>query len=237
MTPQHIKITFHDTVIVKYLSIFAGILVLTSLYGDIGNLYFGRSLSVDLAKHLMNTAREGNLSSYFSALLLLGAAALLSVIYFFHRQTNNIYTRKWLVLAIGFLLMSFDEAISIHELLIMPTRKLIAMDTYGIFHFTWVIPALVLIVILGLYFFRFVLHLAPPTGMQFVIAAAMFLGGCVGFEMLGGWCAEQYGFNHLSYIACTNTEEALEMAGIILFIKSLFAYIKKLAITMEIETI
>lgn len=237
MTPQRINITLNDRLIVKYLAIFAIFLVLLSLYGGIGHLLYGRSLSVDFARYMMNTEREGNLSSYFTALLLLGAAALLSVIYFFHRLTNDIYSRKWLVLAIGFLLMSFDEAISIHELLIMPTRKLIAMNTYGIFHFTWVIPALILIVILGLYFLRFLLHLAPQTRWQFVFAAALFLGGCVGFEMLGGWCAEQYGFNHLSYIACTNTEEAMEMSGIILFIKSLFTYIKKLAITMEIETI
>ena len=237
MDIQPVLLPLNGRNLVYYLSLFAIFLVLGSLYGDVGTLLFGHSWSVDLAKYLVGTSREGNISSFFSAVLLLMSACLLGMIYLFKKQDKDTFATQWLVLTLGFFLMSFDEAVSIHELMVTPMRKLLALQVYGVLYYAWVVPALVLVAGLALYFYRFMLHLPTQTCGMFVFSALLFLGGCIGFEMLGGWHVEQFGLKNLTYIAVVTLEESFEMAGIILFIHSLMLYMKKQNMRFNLQAI
>ena len=55
--------------------------------------------------------------------------------------------------------------------------------------------------------------------------------------MLGGWYVEQFGMQSLTYIAIVSFEESFEMAGIILFIHSLLAYMKMQNMRFKLQAI
>ena len=54
-----------------------------------------------------------------------------------------------------------------------------------------------------------------------IASAALFLGGAVGLEMVGGSVAETEGIESLRYRLLANLEEGLELAGTLLFIYAL----------------
>lgn len=166
---------------------------------------------------------ERNFPTFFSLLLLLGSAVLLLWVRQLEAMRNNARI-EWAVLAGGFLVMAFDEIFEIHETLGEPTRALLGMEdsaSRGLLYFSWVIPALVLCSVIGIYFVGFLRGLPPATFRRFVVAGAMYLGGAIGFEMLGGRHAEVNGRDNLTYHLYSTMEEGLEMAGLIVFIRAL----------------
>lgn len=81
------------------------------------------------------------------------------------------------------------------------------------------------ILILALFFLGFLLRLPSCTRRFFLGAGAIYLGGAIGVEMIGGYYAEVYGFDSLEYQLIAHAEESLEMAGIIVFIYALLRYL------------
>ena len=133
------------------------------------------------------------------------------------------YASYWTVLAFGFFYMAVDEASAIHELLTRPIRMLLGNGTLGIFYYAWVIPFIVIICALALFFVRFFLHLPPKTKLTFLVATILYIGGAIGFELIDGRYAELYG-EDLTYSMLTVIEESLEMAGAIIFNWALLVY-------------
>ena len=80
---------------------------------------------------------------------------------------------------------SLDEALSFHEGLSIPVRD--ALDVSGVLYFAWVIPYGIAVLILGAACLRFVLRLDRATRNLFIVAGALYVGGAVGFELIGGW--------------------------------------------------
>ena len=58
-----------------------------------------------------------------------------------------------------------------------------------------------------------------------MIAGAAYIGGCIGFESIGGYYAELHGKQTFIYNSLVTVEESLEMAGVIIFIWGLMEYI------------
>ena len=87
--------------------------------------------------------------------------------------------------ALGFVVMAFDEGWSIHETLVNPIRSLLGSSRLGIFYFAWVVPGIAIVLALGLYFLGFLRRLPGLTRRQFILAAALFLGGAIGMELPG----------------------------------------------------
>jgi hypothetical protein len=168
---------------------------------------------------------EVNAPAFFSTILLLSAFFLLSVISISKQKQRSNFRFEWWVLALGFLFMAFDETASIHERLIDPMRSILGKENLGMLYFAWVVPAIALVVCLGFFFLRFLLNLPGRTRLYFVVAAAMYLGGAVGLEMVEGWYSEVNGRENFLYMAMTTLEETLEMAGTIVFIWALLEYI------------
>ena len=168
---------------------------------------------------------ELNAPAFFSTLLLLFASLLLAVITVLKKKQTASFVLEWSILSIGFLLMAFDEIAAVHERLIEPMRTILGEQNLGVFYFAWVVPAVALVVCLGIFFLRFLIHLSVKTRWTFLIAAAMYLGGAVGLEMIEGWYSEINGRETLLYMTLTTLEETLEMVGTIVFIWALLGYI------------
>ena len=165
-----------------------------------------------------------NIPTFYSTFLLLFATLLLGVIIVLKRKQTNSYILQWTILSIGFLYMAADKVVSIHDVLIRPTRMLFGNGHPGIFYFAWGIPGIALLLALALFFIRFMLHLPLKTKTTFLIAAAIYIGGAIGFELIGSRYLGSHGDNWI-YKTISTVEESLEMAGVIIFIQALLVYI------------
>lgn len=168
---------------------------------------------------------EGNIPTYFSSLLHLSSALLISLIAFDARQKGSADRVKWTGMAAIFLFLSMDEASSMHELLTYPMREL--LGTSGILYFAWVVPAMIILIILAGIYWPFLRRLPKETFRGFLLAAFVFLSGAILMEFVGGWLAEQQGVDHLEFGMATEVEEVLEMTGVVIFIRTLLIYLNK----------
>jgi predicted permease len=121
--------------------------------------------------------------------------------------------------------MTFDEGSSIHELLMEPMGRLMGNDHPRIFYFTWLVPACIAVALIGLLFIKFLIDLPAKARWGFLLAAAFYLGGAMGFEMISGELASYIGIHNFDFDVLSTIEETLEMSGAILFIYALLSYI------------
>lgn len=217
-------ISLNPSSIARALGAIALLLVLASIAGQLMVYLTGHEHVFGLVR-LFNVGTELNLPAFFSTFLLLVAALLLAVITILEKKRSASHVSHWTVLSFGFLFMAVDEAVTLHEMLVEPTRKLLGDGDLGAFYFAWVIPGSVLVLVLGLYFLKFLLHLPAKTRFTFLVAAILYLGGAIGFELIGGRYAELHGTHNLAYNMISTVEESLEMAGVIIFIWALLQYI------------
>ncbi len=174
--------------------------------------------------------REVSLPTWYNQALLLLAAGLAGVIYKLHKK--NKHRKYWLATAIIFTILSIDEGVSLHEMLMEPMQSLLHI-TGGYFYFAWVIPIGIVVLLLMAIFVRFFFSLPRSTRLLIAIAFILFIGGSVGMEMLGANYVSRIneGFGQQEhwqtvYTIYTGLEEFLEMTGIVVFIYALLEYIR-----------
>lgn len=217
------QILLRPRAVARLLGLVALALVLASIAGQIAT-YLTQNVYAYRASLMFNVDMEGNFPAAFSALLLLFAALLLAVITVLEKNRSGADAFYWAILSGGFFFMAFDESFEFHEKLMPVTRDLLGLDGSGIFFFAWVIPGMALVVVLGVVFARFVLRLSSPTRVSFLVAAALYLGGALGVELVGGLVVEHYGLHSIAFSVVTTIEESLEMAGAIVFIWALMMH-------------
>lgn len=184
---------------------------------------------VDELVLLFSVDREQNLPTFFSYFLLVFAALLLAVISVFEHKRNNPHAFYWAILSFGFIFMAGDELLRIHERLINPLRGVLGDDYWGIFHYPWVIPYSVLVLVLALFFLRFLLSLSTATRRTFLIAGSLYLAGALGCELVGAYVVKDLKLGeHMLYVMITSLEESLEMVGVVVFIWALLLHISQL---------
>lgn len=184
-------------------------------------LFLGHSYMRGLVP-LFDFDREHNFPSYYSAASLAFCALLLSLIALSPR-TGRADLRCWRGLAILFGCLSVDEAVGLHEKLIIPLQSVLGAS--GFLYYAWVIPYGLLVLVLGLSLTRFLRRLPPPTRRQFLLAAALYLSGALGLELFGGRYYEaHHGAADLHYTLLTTAEELLEMVGVVVFIDALLSF-------------
>jgi hypothetical protein len=220
------QISIRPSTIARLLGSVAFILAIAYIAGQFAKYALGHGHLLGLV-HLFDLDAEENVPSYFSLFLLIIAALLLTFIAIINRKQHLPNVSKWVVLALGFMLMSYDEAFSLHEQLVWPVRKLLGGNSSGIFYYAWVIPGILLVFILGCYFFRFLLDLSAKTRLRFLMSAVIYIGGSIGFELIGGKYADLHGERSFTYAMLVTVEESLEMSGVIVFIWALLKYISE----------
>lgn len=199
-------------------------LILASTLGQFIRIFTGHERVYGFIP-LFYVDQEVNFPSFFSMFILLSASTLLTIIYVLEKKRFSTYVSYWGTLALGFLLMSIDEIISLHERLTWPIRKLFGAHHAGVFYNAWVIPGISIVILAGVFFYKFLLHLPVNTRRTFLVSASIYLSGVIGMEMIGSIYAEMHGASDLTYLACVTIEESLEMFGVIIFIDGLLEYI------------
>ena len=177
--------------------------------------------------------REANFPSFFSSFILFFAAVLLAVIAALKREDRDAFRGHWQVLSILFFVLATDETVGLHELLIEPLRN--AFHLSGYLRFSWVLAGAAFLVVFVVAYTRFLLHLTPRMRLRFLLAGAVYVLGAVVFEALGGAYFTDGNPDPTTdnqtptYLVLMTVEETLEMVGILLFIATLFAYLKTYA--------
>ncbi len=126
--------------------------------------------------------REGNVPTWFSSTLMTVAAALMIGIGVRARRAGERFPRRWIAMGLIFVLLSLDESASFHEMLIHPLRERLDVSDIGFLHFTWVVPALVLLAVLAVIYLPFLVALPGQVRWGLSAAAAIYVFGAVGMK-------------------------------------------------------
>ncbi|GAX41272.1 hypothetical protein NIES4075_22410 [Tolypothrix sp. NIES-4075] len=94
---------------------------------------------------IFNVDFEQNIPSVYSAAALLFCSFLLFIIAYAKKVAGEPRQMQWRALSIIFLYLSGDEFMSLHEKFMDPVHN--TLKTSGIFHFAWVIPGAIFVVI------------------------------------------------------------------------------------------
>jgi hypothetical protein len=215
------RLTIRADLVVRALWITTAVLAVVSVLVQIVVYVIGWGHIPGLSK--LDVSVEASIPTYFSAVLFLASSLLLGLIAHHTRRAGGPFAKHWLALSLLFLLLSVDEIVSIHEGLTEPMRAL--FQTSGFLYYAWVIPGAIFVAALSALYFRFVLHLPPATRRLFVLAAAVFVGGALGVEMIGGNYAATHGVDNLTYNMISSVEETMEMSGLVIFIHAMLQYI------------
>ena len=175
-------------------------------------------LLVELARHflaledvalvgLLSLSYEGNLPTWYASVLPLVCAALLAWVAAGEPRDRF----HWRSLSLGFVAISIDEIIGLHELL-SPL-----VGTTGVLHFGWVIPAGALVLALAVVFLGFLRRLDRPTARTFVLAGALYVTGAVACDIPLGWWTSVHGDDNFVYYLIDWCEETLEYVGLTVF--------------------
>ena len=226
------QIKLQSASIIRFLSTIAVVLILLNSIMLVVYFYIDDSKIFDFVQ-MVDLDQEANLPTVFSSSILLIAALLFYLLSQKSKIQKNSQYYYWLGLSAVFIFLGFDEGATIHETLGDMTEKYV--DTSGYLHYPWVISYGILVAILGFLYFRFFIRMEKRVFWSFAKAAAIFLSGAIGFELLGAKEASLHGSDTMLYCYYYTIEESLEMFGVIYLISILLGLLKKetLAVTTE----
>lgn len=185
---------------------------------------FGHDTVFGLVR-LFDLDRESNVPTWVTCILLVLVAALLGLTGAHLARAGDRWARHWTALGWIFALMSLDEMAGIHE----RVGKMLA----GVIHvehwirFVWPIPAVVLLIVLFLVYRPWFAALDRATRRGILGAAAVYLLGALGVEVVGGayWARGGPRTLDVIYASITTVEETLEMAGLLLFVRVFLGHV------------
>ena len=165
----------------------------------------------------LNMDRELNLPTLFSSSLLLISALLMQRL---GHNSNPDATDDWRLLSKIFIFLALDEALQIHEILIIPGLR---HQVHPALASTWVVPYAALALIMLWKFRSFLGSIPRATATGLLRSGAVYVGGAIGMEMIGSFAVRSSLIRLHSpwYGAITGLEETLELVGIILLIDAL----------------
>jgi hypothetical protein len=194
----------------------------------ISGLVCGAGLAVELARYCggldreawlrsaLSLSYEGNLPTWYSSGLLWTAALGLGLC---GTRDEGRERARWWMLAALFMLMSLDEAISLHE-------HLGGAELHGVLYFSWVVPGALLTAAVAVSYLGFWLRLPAPTRRGFAWAFGLYVGGALGMELpLGAWF-EVHGDENLGYALLDAVEESLEIFGLSVFLVAILRHLE-----------
>lgn len=174
---------------------------------------------------------EQSLPTFFSVCLLLGAAAVVAGIAHVQRLRADRFATHWRWLAIGFFGLALDEIAGLHEKLTPFTHWL--LGRYPLAPRSWTVVGMVLAGTAGVFFLRFLHHLPYRVRRLVVAAGAIYLGGTIGMEIIGGANVRVNGLG-IGYAVYSVIEEGMEMGGVVLFLDAMLIYYASLGETVRI---
>ncbi len=148
---------------------------------------------------LVDLDEENNIPTWFSGYLLLNNAL---VMYIFSKMESNKNHFYWMLLSLGFLILSLDEVAGIHE------------SIHTAIDFNWAYAGGILVVALGLLYIPFLLSLNRRLAVLFIVSGLIYVSGVIGVELFSKDMDE----DSMAYGFATAVEEGLEMLGALFFL-------------------
>lgn len=182
-------------------------------------LYYAKGIYIDK----IDLNYEKNIPTYFQMLSLLFSSYLIGIIAVFKMKAKDRFFYLWTLLSLIFIFLGLDEGITIHDRLSEPVRKM--LKTPDALFFAWVVPYAIFVIVFGISFLKFYLHLPKRFKVLFFLSASIYVFGVLVMEVIGASRTVKYGRADYLYATCTTIEEALEMAGIVIFNYTLLLYI------------
>ncbi|CAN5596168.1 hypothetical protein BH23BAC1_BH23BAC1_19380 [soil metagenome] len=174
---------------------------------------------------IFNFDNEGFVPTLYSTFAILFAALLLlvvSIIKYAQKEKDKVY---WFLLFVIFCLLAYDEAAEVHEGFNEYFWDSPYLPTW--LGFGWVIPYSILVLIIGVFFIKFLKSLPKKISLLFLISGLIFISGAIGMELPGAYLwFNTGGFNSLYYNLAATVEELLEMLGIAVFIYAILKYLE-----------
>lgn len=178
--------------------------------------------------YIFDLSSEQNVPTWFAVMQLAMASALCLVVARVERQ-NGSHARSWLALAVLMAYLSLDEATDLHGLWRELTPDLnLRSEASG---FDWVVPGLVIVFLVGLYFLRWLFSLPTRTRNYLFVAGAVYVMGGLGLEAVGALVGGD-NFQGVVYGLVATAEETLEMVGILIFIFALLRHLENRSFTV-----
>jgi len=181
---------------------------------------FERWKTIASLRPLLSLSYEQNVPTWYSAILLFTCSLCLGWVAAGTRLMKGRFVAHWWGLCGGFAYMSLDEVVEIHEHL----AGLVRVKGISYLYFSWVIPAALVVLVVGLLYLRFIIHLPARTRLRFVIAGAIYVGGALAMELPLGYVAVRSGEESLLYGLVDALEETMEILGVTLFLLALLEY-------------
>ncbi|HLS47494.1 MAG TPA: hypothetical protein VK012_03185 [Gemmatimonadales bacterium] len=200
------------------------VLVAVHAFATVAEFGFGHDYLFGLAR-IVNFDGESTAPAWFSSLLLLGASLLLALIWHRQRASGGRYRFHWAGLAVVFLLLALDEAVAFHEELSEPVRN--RLGAGGAFLHAWIIPYAVLGLLLLAAYVPFLRALPRRPLLLVLLAGALYVGGAMGMEMVGGYAWDTNPVRGPAIVAIMAVEETFEMVGLAVFIYALLDYLAR----------
>lgn len=170
----------------------------------------------------LDLAQEANVGTWFSAAILLLCSALLFLVGLARKQRGLPDAPRWLLLAGVFVLLSADEVGGLHEQLSGALRR--RYEPTGLLYHAWVVPGAAFVAAVGASCYRILDRLTAVNRRLFLLAGLLYVGGGLGFEMLGGFLATTGGAGRRPVPWVGFLEESLELSGAILFTHTLLRH-------------
>jgi len=187
--------------------------------------------SPNFGHQMVNLDSEANFPTAVSALLMVFAALLLFVQARRPGVTTSPDRMRWLILSGGFLYLAMDEVAQFHEQFKAPLRAMAQFDDW--LSFAWVVVAIPVVFVLGAYYLPLLFRLPARIRLGLAASGALYVAGAIGMEMVGGRLATYSGWGSSYYVTGVIVEEALEFAGVALFITVLLQLLRPVRVSID----
>ena len=204
--------------VIPVLGIFSALLIAGGLFANLGAFWMDApSALMTSIFNAFQLDNEGNIPTWYSSMLLAINGFFLLLLGAATRRAQLPDGRYWSVLGGIFLVLSLDETASIHEHIGLIVSRF--TDGSGTVPFGWTLVAMPLMILLAAIYLRALFRLPRRACWLIVTSGLLYVGGAMGFEILG-WIFQSFwpGWSP-SYMMLTFTEETLEFSG-----QTLFAY-------------
>ena len=173
---------------------------------------------------LFNMDKEMNIPTLYSSLMIVLCAFFIHIIAIKEREIRSNSLRRWLVLKWIFIFLAFDEALQIHEALIISQLKPLVPP---ILEVIWVIPYGLFVIFSLIYFMPLIIKLPSKVRSLILCSGFIYVSGAAGIEVIGNFLVRSSAIklHGISYGLITTFEESMEMCGLIVFIHALLIYI------------
>lgn len=179
--------------------------------------------------NLVNLDRENNIPTWYSSTALFVNSVLMGLVGWVKRHDGGSYAKHWLALAGILLLLSIDEAASMHEKTSFIAEKL--LDWAGLMsdylYYGWVIFGIAAVTIVGSLYLKFLMDLPKETMRWFLLAGFLYVGGAIGFELLEAKVFVVENKETMTFMLLAVVEEGMEMFGVVASIYATLSYMNR----------